>query len=82
MSYLLVVLITKSKLKVLLTTPKFLLITDLSLYFRYNYCKDSLIPYLKKVGFNPAKDLKFIPCSGLTGAGLKEPVGAVAPWYT
>merc|ERR1712242_9284 len=49
---------------------------------RYNYCKDSLIPYLKKVGFNPAKDLKFIPCSGLTGAGLKEPVGAVAPWYT
>ena len=55
---------------------------NLSLYFRYNYCKDSLIPYLKKVGFNPAKDLKFIPCSGLTGAGLKEPVGAVAPWYT
>ena len=57
-------------------------IKNLFPYFRYNYCKDSLIPYLKKVGFNPAKDLKFIPCSGLTGAGLKEPVGSVAPWYT
>ena len=51
-------------------------------YYRYNDCKDKLTPYLKKVGFNPAKDLKFMPCSGLTGAGLKEPVGANAPWYT
>lgn len=49
---------------------------------RYDYCKDNLTPYLKKVGFNPAKDLKFMPCSGLTGAGLKEPVGENAPWYT
>ena len=49
---------------------------------RYNYIKDGLTPYLKKVGFNPAKDLKFMPCSGYTGAGLKESVGAVAPWYT
>jgi len=49
---------------------------------RYDYCKDNLTPYLKKVGFNPAKDLKFMPCSGLTGAGLKEPVGDYAPWYT
>lgn len=49
---------------------------------RYNYCKDNLTPYLKKVGFNPAKDIKFMPCSGLTGAGLLNPVGADAPWYT
>lgn len=49
---------------------------------RYDECKDKLIPYLKKVGFNPAKDVKFMPCSGLTGAGLKEPVGSAAPWYT
>ena len=50
--------------------------------FRYDECKDKLTPYLRKVGFNPAKDVKFMPCSGLTGAGLKEPVGAAAPWYT
>merc|ERR1712025_213815 len=49
---------------------------------RYDECKDKLTPYLRKVGFNPAKDVKFMPCSGLTGAGLKEPVGSDAPWYT
>jgi peptide chain release factor subunit 3 len=49
---------------------------------RYDYCKDALTPYLKKLGFNPTKDLMFMPCSGLTGAGLMEPVGADAPWYT
>merc|ERR1712241_463517 len=48
----------------------------------YDECKDKLTPYLRKVGFNPAKDVKFMPCSGLTGAGLQEPVGANAPWYT
>lgn len=49
---------------------------------RYDYCKDNLTPYLKKVGFNPAKDVKFMPCSGLTGAGLMDPVGDQATWYT
>jgi len=49
---------------------------------RYSYCKDSLTPYLKKLGFNPAKDITFMPCSGLTGAGLKVPVGTDAPWYS
>lgn len=49
---------------------------------RYNYCKDQLTPYLKKVGFNPSKDLQFMPCSGLTGSGLMAPVGGDAPWYT
>jgi len=49
---------------------------------RYNYCKDNLTPYLKKLGFHPTKDIIFMPCSGLTGAGLKEPVGSDAPWYT
>ena len=47
--------------------------------FRYNTCKDKLVPYLKKVGFNPAKDVKFMPVSGLTGAGLLSPVGDNAP---
>jgi len=49
---------------------------------RYSYCKDALTPYLKKLGFNPAKDISFMPCSGLTGAGLMKPVGSDAPWYT
>ena len=49
---------------------------------RYNECKDKLTPYLKKVGFNPAKDIQFMPCSGLTGSGLLEPVGDLAKFYT
>jgi len=49
---------------------------------RYDYCKDQLTPYLKRVGFNPAKDVHFLPCSGLTGAGIKNPVGAEFPSYT
>ncbi|CAB4055400.1 ERF3 [Lepeophtheirus salmonis] len=48
---------------------------------RYNYCKDNLSPYLKKIGFNTAKDIMFMPCSGLMGSGIKECVGDVAPWH-
>uniref|UniRef100_A0A2K5SB62 Tr-type G domain-containing protein n=1 Tax=Cebus imitator TaxID=2715852 RepID=A0A2K5SB62_CEBIM len=39
---------------------------------RYEECKEKLVPFLKKVGFNPKKDIHFMPCSGLTGANLKE----------
>ena len=49
---------------------------------RYDYCKDQLTPYLKRVGFNPAKDIHFLPCSGLTGSGIKNPVGDDFPSYT
>lgn len=50
---------------------------------RFNECKEKLLPFLKKLGFHPTKDLIFIPCSGLTGAGLKDPVdSALCPWYT
>ncbi|XP_071515694.1 eukaryotic peptide chain release factor GTP-binding subunit ERF3A isoform X2 [Panulirus ornatus] len=49
---------------------------------RYNECKDKLVPYLKKVGFNPSKDIMFMPCSGLTGANLREPIDdSICPWY-
>ena len=47
---------------------------------RFIECREKLLPYLKKLGFNPAKDLVFMPCSGMTGAGLKEEA-AGAPWY-
>jgi peptide chain release factor subunit 3 len=50
-------------------------------FLRYDYCKDSLTPYLKKIGFNPAKDVKFMPVSGLNGQGILDPVGELAPWF-
>lgn len=49
---------------------------------RYNECKDKILPYLRKLGFNPAKDLTFMPCSGQTGQGLKEQLDEkLCPWY-
>uniref|UniRef100_I3J660 G1 to S phase transition 1, like n=1 Tax=Oreochromis niloticus TaxID=8128 RepID=I3J660_ORENI len=48
---------------------------------RYEECKEKLVPFLKKVGFNPKKDIHFMPCSGLTGANLKEPTN-MCSWYT
>lgn len=49
---------------------------------RYNECRDKILPYLKKLGFNYNKDLFFLPCSGQTGQGLKEQVEeAICPWY-
>ncbi|VDP10479.1 unnamed protein product [Soboliphyme baturini] len=49
---------------------------------RYNECRDKIIPVLKKVGFLPGKDLFFMPCSGITGAFLKEPIPeSICPWY-
>jgi len=49
---------------------------------RYEECKDKLTPFLKKVGFNPKKDVHFMPCSGLAGTNLKEPDYSKHPWYT
>ncbi|XP_013143396.1 PREDICTED: eukaryotic peptide chain release factor GTP-binding subunit ERF3A isoform X2 [Papilio polytes] len=49
---------------------------------RYNECRDKILPYLKKLGFNPAKDLSFLPVSGQTGQGLLERVSEeICPWY-
>ncbi|XP_043945116.1 eukaryotic peptide chain release factor GTP-binding subunit ERF3A isoform X2 [Protopterus annectens] len=47
---------------------------------RYEECKEKLVPFLKKVGFNPKKDVYFMPCSGLSGSNLKEPTDS-CPWY-
>lgn len=50
---------------------------------RYNECRDKLIPYLKKCGFNPKTELTFMPCSGLSGAGLKDPApSSDCSWYS
>ncbi|XP_012862823.2 eukaryotic peptide chain release factor GTP-binding subunit ERF3B [Echinops telfairi] len=48
---------------------------------RYEECKEKLAPFLKKVGFSPKKDIHFMPCSGLTGANLKEQ-SDLCHWYT
>ncbi|XP_014288587.1 eukaryotic peptide chain release factor GTP-binding subunit ERF3A isoform X2 [Halyomorpha halys] len=49
---------------------------------RYIECRDKILPYLKKLGFNPAKDLTFMPVSGLTGLGLKDALDPkTCPWY-
>ncbi|XP_076817282.1 eukaryotic peptide chain release factor GTP-binding subunit ERF3A-like [Clavelina lepadiformis] len=49
---------------------------------RYDECKEKLTPFLKKVGFNPKKDIHFMPCSGLAGTNLKESDFSKHPWYT
>ncbi|CAF1046768.1 unnamed protein product [Adineta steineri] len=49
---------------------------------RYDEIKDKLTPYLKKCGFKPGEDTIFMPCSGMSGALLKEHPGeAILPWY-
>lgn len=41
-----------------------------------------LIAFSSFFSFNPAKDLTFMPVSGLNGAGLKESIDeATCPWY-
>ncbi|XP_041474160.1 eukaryotic peptide chain release factor GTP-binding subunit ERF3A-like isoform X2 [Lytechinus variegatus] len=49
---------------------------------RYDECKEKLLPFLRKVGFNPKKDIHFIPVSGITGANLKVSATDKCPWYT
>lgn len=49
---------------------------------RYDEICNKLIPHLKKCGFQTDTDIKFIPCSGMTGAVLKEHPGKeILPWY-
>jgi len=49
---------------------------------RYDEIVGKLSPFLKAVGYNPGKQLSFIPVSGYTGANLMERVKpTVCPWY-
>ncbi|XP_057310797.1 eukaryotic peptide chain release factor GTP-binding subunit ERF3A-like isoform X2 [Hydractinia symbiolongicarpus] len=48
---------------------------------RYQEVTSKLTPYLKKTGFKPS-EMTFMPCSGFTGANLKDKVDAsVCSWY-
>ncbi|PAV77788.1 hypothetical protein WR25_10985 [Diploscapter pachys] len=50
---------------------------------RWQEIQSKLTPFLKKCGFNPKNDITYIPCSGLTGAFLKEkPDATQGGWYT
>jgi len=48
---------------------------------RYEECKERLVPYLRRVGFNPGRDIMFMPCSGLTGFNLRDTDTVLCPWY-
>jgi peptide chain release factor subunit 3 len=41
------------------------------IYHRYREIEKKLTPYLRSCGYNPAKDIKFLPISGLSGENLK-----------
>lgn len=55
---------------------------------RYREIERKLIPYLRNCGYNPAKDITFIPISGLSGENIKVHVtdpsfasSKLASWY-
>lgn len=49
---------------------------------RYNECTTKLKTFLKANGYNPDRDLMFMPISALSGEGVKVPIPkTVAPWY-
>jgi peptide chain release factor subunit 3 len=49
---------------------------------RFDEIETKLTPFLKKWGYNVAKDVVFLPASGYTGHNLKDKVPAsVCDWY-
>jgi translation elongation factor EF-1alpha len=50
---------------------------------RFDEIEGKLTPFLRACGYNPKKDLAFIPISGLMGTNMKERVAAnVCDWYS
>ena len=49
---------------------------------RFDDIQNRLKPFLKKCGFKLDEEVLFLPCSGFTGANLKQHPGeSVLPWY-
>ncbi|KAG0150783.1 hypothetical protein CROQUDRAFT_652030 [Cronartium quercuum f. sp. fusiforme G11] len=49
---------------------------------RFDEIISKLTPFLKGTGFNPNKDITFIPVSGYTGGNIKDKVSKEkCPWY-
>lgn len=50
---------------------------------RYDEIESKLTPFLKSCGYNPKKDLVFLPISGLFGTNIKEPAtSTICKWYS
>ncbi|CAB07395.2 Tr-type G domain-containing protein [Caenorhabditis elegans] len=50
---------------------------------RFKEIEGKLTPFLRKLGFNPKTDITYVPCSGLTGAFIKDrPTGSEGNWYS
>ena len=49
---------------------------------RYDEIVSKLTPFLRSCGYNPKKDIIFLPMSGLLGQNIKDPAPASAcQWY-
>ena len=49
---------------------------------RYDEIVSKLTPFLRSCGYNPKKDIIFLPMSGLLGQNIKDPAPSSAcPWY-
>ncbi|CAH8456914.1 unnamed protein product [Schistosoma turkestanicum] len=49
---------------------------------RYTECRDKILPYLRKIGFNTKNDVHCMPCSGYDGAFLRDiPNESVCSWF-
>eukprot|EP00003_Mantamonas_plastica_P028232 TRINITY_DN631_c0_g1_i1.p1 TRINITY_DN631_c0_g1~~TRINITY_DN631_c0_g1_i1.p1 ORF type:complete len:533 (+),score=230.21 TRINITY_DN631_c0_g1_i1:2460-4058(+) len=48
---------------------------------RYDEAVDKLKPFLRKKCGYGKKDIVFMPCSGMSGANLLEPIGDDCTWY-
>ena len=49
---------------------------------RYDEIVTKLTPFLRSCGYNPKKDIEFLPMSGLLGHNIKDPVPASScHWY-
>ena len=50
---------------------------------RYSEIKERLTPFLRGCGYNPKKDLVFLPISGLLGHNIQKPVAkSMCSWYS
>lgn len=61
--------------------PETRLTRDVIVQERYDEIMAGLTPFLKSCGYNPKKDVVFLPISGLLGYNIKEPLpDKIAPW--
>ena len=49
---------------------------------RFREIETRLGPFLRTCGYNPKKDITFVPISALSGHNIKERVGPpICPWW-